>query len=221
MSVHKRGKCWEVRYREGMRQYSKSGFRYKTDAEAYEAQQLSRMRDHTFTSPKDSKIRLRAVYEDCNTLVGHMARPNAQWQMPWQGQALVIAEGPNGYVSPSWYATKAETGRVVPTWDYVVVQVYGDLVVHDDHAWVDAAVRRLTDRHEQQRVEPWSVADAPVDYIDGQLRGIVGIEVRIDRVEAAVKMSQNKSGADASGVLAGFIADGNSAIAEWVERVTG
>lgn len=162
-----------------------------------------------------------AVDDENNTLVGHMARPNAQWQMPWQGQALVIAEGPNGYVSPSWYATKAETGRVVPTWDYVVVQVYGDLVVHDDHAWVDAAVRRLTDRHEQQRVEPWSVADAPADYIDGQLRGIVGIEVRIDRVEAAVKMSQNKSAADASGVLAGFIADGNSAVAEWVERVTG
>ena len=162
-----------------------------------------------------------AVDDENNTLVGHMARPNAQWQMPWQGQALVIAEGPNGYVSPSWYATKAETGRVVPTWDYVVVQVHGDLVVHDDHAWVDAAVRRLTDRHEQQRVEPWSVADAPADYIDGQLRGIVGIEVRIDRVEAAVKMSQNKSAADASGVLAGFIADGNSAVAEWVERVTG
>lgn len=162
-----------------------------------------------------------AVDDENNTLVGHMARPNAQWQMPWQGQALVIAEGPNGYVSPSWYATKAETGRVVPTWDYVVVQVYGDLVVHDDHAWVDAAVRRLTDRHEQQRVKPWSVADAPADYIDGQLRGIVGIEVRIDRVEAAVKMSQNKSATDASGVLAGFIADGNSAVAEWVERVTG
>ena len=161
-----------------------------------------------------------AVDDENNTLVGHMARPNAQWQMPWQGQALVIAEGPNGYVSPSWYATKAETGRVVPTWDYVVVQVYGDLVVHDDHAWGDAAVRRLSDRHEQQRVEPWSVADAPADYIDGQLRGIVGIEVRIDRVEAAVKMSQNKSAADASGVLAGFIADGNSAVAEWVERVT-
>jgi transcriptional regulator len=154
-----------------------------------------------------------------NVLVAHMARPNAQWQTPWHGQALVIAEGPNGYVSPSWYATKAENGRVVPTWDYLVLQVYGDLVVHDDHAWVDAAVRRLTDRHEQQRVEPWRVDDAPADYIDGQLRGIVGVEVRIDRIEVSVKMSQNKSDADASGVLAGFIADGNGAIAEWVERV--
>lgn len=159
------------------------------------------------------------VDDENNTLVGHMARPNAQWQVPWHGQALVIAEGPNGYVSPSWYATKAESGRVVPTWNYLVVQVYGDLVIHDDHSWVDAAVRRLTDRYEQQRSEPWSVDDAPADYIDGQLRGIVGIELQIDRVEAALKMSQNKSAADASGVAAGFIADGNSAAAEWVGRV--
>jgi len=159
------------------------------------------------------------VDDENNTLVGHMARPNAQWQVPWHGQALVIAEGPNGYVSPSWYATKVESGRVVPTWNYLVVQVYGDLVIHDDHSWVDAAVRRLTDRYEQQRSEPWSVDDAPADYIDGQLRGIVGIELQIDRVEAALKMSQNKSAADASGVVAGFIADGNSAAAEWVGRV--
>jgi transcriptional regulator len=85
---------------------------------------------------------------------------------------------------------------------------------------VEAAVRRLTDQHEQTRLEPWSVDDAPADYIDGQLRGIVGVEVRIDRVEAKVKMSQNKSAADVSGVLAGFIADGNAAVAEWVRRVS-
>lgn len=160
------------------------------------------------------------VDEKNNTLVGHVARPNPQWQTPWQGQALVIAEGPTGYVSPSWYVTKAQNGRVVPTWNYVMVQVRGEFVVHDDHAWVEAAVRRLTDRHEQTRLEPWSVDDAPADYIDGQLRGIVGVEVRIDRVEAKVKMSQNKSAADLSGVLAGFIADGNAAVAEWVERVS-
>lgn len=160
------------------------------------------------------------VDDEGNALVGHMARPNAQWQTAWHGQALVIAQGPNGYVSPSWYATKAENGRVVPTWDYVVVQVYGELVIHDDPDWVNVAVRRLTDRHEQERPEPWSVADAPDDYIDGQLRGVVGIEFRIDRVEAAVKMSQNKSSADVSGVRSGFIAEGNDAVAEWVERVT-
>lgn len=159
------------------------------------------------------------VDSDDHVLLGHMARPNPQWQTPWHGQALVIAQGPNGYVSPSWYPTKEESGRVVPTWDYVVVQVYGDLVVHDDPTWVDAAVRRLTDRHEQHRKEPWHVDDAPPEYIDGQLRGIVGIELRIERVEAAVKMSQNKSAADTSGVVDGFRAEGNAAAAEWVERV--
>lgn len=155
---------------------------------------------------------------DDNVLVGHMARPNVQWRTPWHGQALVMAQGPHGYVSPSWYATKADSGRVVPTWDYLVVQVQGQLVVHDDRVWVEAAVRRLTDRFEGQRPEPWSVDDAPVDYIDGQLRGIVGIEVRIERVEAAVKMSQNKSDADSAGVVAGFVADGNPAVAEQVRR---
>lgn len=155
-----------------------------------------------------------------DVLIGHMARPNSQWQTPWHGQVLVIAEGPNGYVSPSWYASKAEHGRVVPTWDYLVVQVHGDLIVHDDEAWVAGAVRRLTDRHEQVRREPWSVDDSPVDYINGQLRGIVGLEVRIDPIEAAVKMSQNKSEGDAAGVVAGFSADGNPAVADWVRRST-
>lgn len=155
-----------------------------------------------------------------DALVGHMARPNAQWQTPWRGQALVIADGPNGYVSPSWYASKAEHGRVVPTWDYITIHVYGELTVHDDPEWVDAAVRRLTDRHERPRPAPWSVDDAPADYVDGQLRGIVGLELRIERVEASVKMSQNKSGPDAAGVVAGFAADGNAAVSNWVRRAT-
>jgi transcriptional regulator len=175
----------------------------------------------TTTSQGPIATLLPWVVDDENlALVGHMARPNAQWQTQWQGQALVIAEGPNGYVSPSWYATKAETGLVVPTWDYVVVHAYGELVIHDEGTWVDEVVRRLTDRHEQQRREPWSVDDAPSDYIDSQLRGIVGVEVQIDRVEASVKMSQNKSDADRSGVLAGFVGDGNGPVAEWIERAT-
>ena len=160
------------------------------------------------------------VDEETDSLVGHMARPNSQWQTPWLGQALVIVSGPHGYVSPSWYTTKTQDGRVVPTWDYVVIHVYGELIVHDDQVWVDTAVRRLTDRHEYLRAEPWSVDDAPTDYIDGQLRGIVGIELRINRIEAAMKMSQNKSQADRSGVVAGFLAEGNSAVAEWVQGVT-
>ena len=155
---------------------------------------------------------------DEGVLVGHMARPNPHWQTPWLGQCLVIAEGPGGYVSPSWYASKAEHGRVVPTWDYIALHVHGDLVVHDDAAWAAAAVRRLTDQHEHDRPDPWSVDDAPSDYIDGQLRGIVGLEVRIDRIEASVKMSQNRAEADVAGVVAGFAADGNVAVAEWVRR---
>lgn len=155
---------------------------------------------------------------DHRRLLGHVARPNLQWQTPWIGQALVLFAGPDGYVSPSWYATKAEHGRVVPTWDYVVVQAYGRLVVHDDEAWVGDVIRRLTDRHEQTRPEPWSVDDAPPEYLGGQLRAIVGVEMRIDRIEASVKMSQNKSSADVSGVIAGFDAQGNESLATWVRR---
>lgn len=161
------------------------------------------------------------VFDEANnTLISHMARPNAQWQTPWLGQALVIADGPHGYVSASWYASKVEHGRVVPTWDYVILQVYGDLIVHDDPTWLDNAVRRLTDKHEQPRPDPWSVDDAPADYIEGLLRVIVGVELRIDRIEAALKMSQNKSEADATGVINGFIADGNDVVAEWVRQST-
>jgi len=155
---------------------------------------------------------------DRGVLLGHLARPNPQWNTPWFGEAMVIAEGVNGYVSPSWYASKAEHGRVVPTWNYVVLQVMGELVVHDDAQWVDDVVRRLTDRHEQSRSEPWSVDDAPQDYLAGQLRAIVGVEIHIGRIDASVKMSQNKSVADVTGVANGFTSDGNPAAAAWVRR---
>ena len=155
---------------------------------------------------------------DRGVLLGHVARPNPQWNTPWFGEAMVIAEGVNGYVSPSWYASKAEHGRVVPTWNYVVLQVMGELVVHDDAQWVDDVVRRLTDRHEQFRSEPWSVDDAPQDYLAGQLRAIVGVEIHIGRIDASVKMSQNKSMADVTGVANGFTSDGNPAAAAWVRR---
>ena len=151
-------------------------------------------------------------------LIGHMARQNPQWQTPWLGAAMVLALGPHGYVSPSWYASKAEHGKVVPTWDYVAIQVQGDLIVHDDADWVDSAVRRLTDRFEAGRDLPWSVDDAPVDYIRGQVRAIVGIEVRVDRIEASVKMSQNKSDGDILGVASGFEAEGRVELAHWVRQ---
>ena len=155
---------------------------------------------------------------DDNRLIGHVARANPQWSTPWIGEALVIAQGPNGYVSPSWYASKAEHGKVVPTWNYVVIQVAGELIVHDDQEWTDAAVNLLTDRHEQPRSQPWEVSDAPRDYIEAQLRAIVGIEVRINRIEAAIKMSQNKNDADFEGVVQGFMEDGHEALAEFLSR---
>lgn len=145
------------------------------------------------------------------SLLGHVARNNGQWREPAIGDALVIVRGPDFYVSPSWYATKAEHGRTVPTWNYVTAHVYGRLVVHDDTAWLASLVRRLTEKHEGHREEPWTVEDAPAAFVEGQLRAIVGVEVVIDRIEAKVKMNQNRSAADVTGVIAGVAADGDEA----------
>ena len=137
-------------------------------------------------------------------LLGHVARNNGQWRAPAQGEALVIVRGPDAYISPGWYATKREHGRVVPTWNYITAHVYGRLVIHDDPAWVEANVRRLTGQHERVRAEPWSVDDAPEAYIAGQLKAIVGVEVIVDRVEGKLKLSQNRSDADIAGVIDGL-----------------
>ncbi len=138
------------------------------------------------------------------SLLGHLARPNNQWRGADRHGALVLLHGPDGYVSPAWYAAKREHGRVVPTWNYVLVAVHGTLRVHDDPAWVRDIVERLTREHEGRRAEPWAVSDAPEPYIAGQLRAIVGVEVEIDRVEAKWKLSQNRSAADVTGVVAGL-----------------
>jgi transcriptional regulator len=154
------------------------------------------------------------------TLSGHLARTNTQWR-DTVGPVLVIVRGPDAYVSPSWYAGKAEHGRVVPTWDYVVAHVHGELVAHEDPGWLAAHVRRLTDVHERGRPEPWAVDDAPDRFVAGQLRAIVGVEVRITRVEAKWKLSQNRSAADVDGVVAGLHADGHAATAALVARARG
>ena len=150
-------------------------------------------------------------------LLGHVARNNPQWQADVVGEALAIVRGPDAYVSPSWYASKAEHGRVVPTWNYVTAHVYGRLVVHDDPAWVDALVRRLTAKHEGGRSHPWSVDDAPPRYVAGQLRAIVGMELRISRIEAKAKLSQNRPETDVAGVVAGLTADGRHEAAHAVQ----
>ncbi len=141
-------------------------------------------------------------------LLGHVARTNAPWKTPAIDEAMVIVAGPDAYISPAWYATKREHGRVVPTWNYITAHVYGKLVIHDDLAWVEANVRRLADHHERNRVEPWSVDDAPEPYIEGQLKAIVGVEILIDRVEGKWKLSQNRSDADIAGAIEGLEATG-------------
>ena len=152
------------------------------------------------------------------TLIGHLARLNDQWNKPARGEALVIAHGLDTYISPAWYPSKAAHGRVVPTWNYATAHIYGELVVHDDVAWLEEHVRRLTHHHESARDEPWSVDDAPAAFIAGQLRAIVGIEVVVSRIEVKVKMSQNRPEADIDGVVSGLTEAGREDVAELVER---
>ena len=150
-------------------------------------------------------------------LQGHLARNNTQWSQPAVGESLAIIQGADAYVSPSWYASKAEHGRVVPTWNYTTAHVYGRLVIHDDPVWLEQQVRRLTGVHEAGFDHPWSVDDAPGRYIAGQLRAIVGVELVITRIEAKAKLSQNRPGADIDGVVAGLSATGHTAMAADVE----
>ncbi len=156
---------------------------------------------------------------DRGSMLGHVARKNDQWKRPAIGEALVIAHGEDAYVHPGWYPSKAEHGRVVPTWNYTTAHIFGELRIHDDVAWVDAIVRRLTARQEAGRAHPWSVDDAPKAFHEGQLRAIVGIELAITRVEAKFKMSQNQKDANIDGVVEGLMADGREKTAETVERL--
>jgi transcriptional regulator len=150
---------------------------------------------------------------DLGSLLGHVARKNDHWRLRAVGESMVIVHGPEGYISPGFYASKREHGRVVPTWNYITAHIRGELVVHDDPVWLEALVRRLTDRHESRRTEPWSVDDAPREYTEGQLLAIVGLELRITRIEAKAKLGQNRSGADVEGVIEGLRADGREALA--------
>ena len=152
-------------------------------------------------------------------LLGHVARNNRQWQVPATGEAMVIAAGPDAYISPTWYATKREHGRVVPTWNYITAHVHGRLVIHDDPAWVEANVRRLTAQHERMREVPWSVDDAPEAYLAGQLKAIVGVEIVISRVEGKWKLSQNRSVSDMTGAIEGLEALGEDDVSAAMREV--
>jgi transcriptional regulator len=142
------------------------------------------------------------------TVIMHMAKANPQWQqIADDAPALLIAGGAQAYVSPSWYAAKAEHGKVVPTWNYSAVHLTGTAKVHQDSEWLRQAVTGLTQTHEGGRDHPWQVTDAPPQYIDGQLRGIVGVEFTVIRIEGKAKLSQNRSGADQRGVIEGLRSD--------------
>jgi len=138
-------------------------------------------------------------------LRGHLARANGQLEALRAGaEALVIFQGPQAYVSPAWYAAKAESGKVVPTWNYVAVHCWGSPRVIDDAAWLRGLVGRLTGVHEESRPEPWAVEDAPADYIAAQVKGIAGLQIPVARIEGKWKVSQNRSDADRAGVAAGL-----------------
>ncbi len=141
---------------------------------------------------------------DMGTLYGHVAKANPQWKEPPVGEALAIFMGPDAYVTPSWYAGKSRDGKVVPTWNYVAVHAYGPVEFFDDADRLLEVVTRLTNLHEASRPEPWAVGDAPPDFIQAQLRGIVGVRLPITRIDAKRKMSQNRNAEDRAGVKEGL-----------------
>lgn len=138
------------------------------------------------------------------TLYAHVARANPQWKLVPSGEAMAIFAGPEAYVTPSWYATKQETHKVVPTWNYVAVHAYGPVEFFDDADRLLDVITRLTDLHEQSRKDRWAVADAPADFIKAQLKGIVGLRMPITRLDGKRKMSQNRNPADCAGVIDGL-----------------
>ena len=143
---------------------------------------------------------------ELGTLYAHLARPNPQWKAEVIGEALAIFMGPDAYVTPSWYASKAEHGKVVPTWSYETVQARGPVEFFDDTERLLSVVSRLTNLHEEARPRTWAVTDAPEAFIAAQLRGIVGLRMPITSLTGKRKMSQNRNEADRAGVKAGLAA---------------
>jgi len=142
------------------------------------------------------------------TLKCHVARANRLWQdFDPAHEALVIFQGVERYITPSWYATKQETGKVVPTWNYVIVQAYGPLVVRDDRDWLAQQIGELTALQESARQDPWAVSDAPEPFVKAQLNAIVGLEIPISRIEGKWKVSQNRPERDREGVVQGLHAE--------------
>jgi transcriptional regulator len=169
---------------------------------ALEQAEFAHLVTHTATGLLVTPLPL--IYDPSrHALLGHVARANPHWKSAG-AESVAIFAGPHAYVSPGFYATKAETGKVVPTWNYEVLTVHGRLVAHDDANWVQALVTALTDRHEQGRSAPWHVTDAPETFTRAQLKAIVGIELPVDSVVGKTKMSQNQPDRNRDGVVVGL-----------------
>jgi transcriptional regulator len=155
------------------------------------------------------------------TLRAHLSRANAQWRnFDPEQEALVVFQGPETYITPSWYAAKREHGKVVPTWNYAIVQARGLLKVKDDPDWLRQQITAMTDLQEAPRAEPWAVGDAPSSFVAAQLKGIVGVEIEITRIEGKWKVSQNRPESDRLGVSAGLrlsLDDASHQMAELVD----
>lgn len=161
---------------------------------------------------------LVAERDGVTTLRVHLSRANEQWRHIRDGaRVLVVFQGVDTYVTPSWYASKSEHGKVVPTWNYAMVQARGRASVHETPEWLGDMVRDLTHRHESPRAEPWKVDDAPEAFVAAQLRGIVGIEIAVEELTGKWKVSQNRPEADRRGVRDGLSEDGYEAMAELVK----
>lgn len=153
-------------------------------------------------------------------LRGHVARANPVWrEARTDVESLVVFQGPHAYVTPSWYATKQESGKVVPTWNYLVVQARGALRVHEDHAWLRAQIGALTRQQEAAEAAPWAVEDAPPDFIDKMLGGIVGLEIACSSLIGKWKLSQNRPEPDRVGVQRGLEGRGSDAASELARRM--
>ncbi|MCY0092993.1 FMN-binding negative transcriptional regulator [Hoeflea ulvae] len=160
---------------------------------------------------------LVSVTDGVTTLRAHLSKANEQWRHIGEGaEVLVVFQGFDSYVTPSWYVSKAEHGKVVPTWNYAMVQARGRASVHETADWLGRQVRDLTSRHEARRQTPWQVEDAPEKFVAAQLRGIVGIEIAPAQLTGKWKVSQNRSEADRRGVHAGLTADGDTEMADMV-----
>jgi transcriptional regulator len=158
--------------------------------------------------------------QPCGSLRGHIARANPLWHdLEPEQQVLVIFQGPQSFISPSWYPSKKETQKVVPTWNYAVVHARGHIRVIDDPLWVRAHVEELTDRHEAQRPVPWKVSDAPADFIEKMIAAIVGLEISITTLEGKWKVSQNRLPKDRMGVIEGLGQEGTDAAAAMANLV--